>query len=1075
MNFTDNIYLVSESGEIPIECFIKNKDSQYCNIKDITKIKTGNYKIKVSERIQKINYAVKAQESQSFMINQILDLEKLRDSYKIDFLLKDTFYIKIYLAKETYSKISDIPAIFNNNNDLKLNYIRDDNDFSFNYEINKTFIESHYEITEDYKEYKIDLLSKKGESFLKIYVEIRKRKEDENDGIDISTLSNYKDVPINYIYGEFKPDFDNKIIYGELNYNLEAMNDGDKIIFDTIALNIKKVYEVIDPKEDEFRELEFSFGEEDENLGTPLIIHLNYFLGDYIIIKIIYETTENGTSAQFLTKEQTFGKQYPYFFTQSEMILGRSLLPCQDTPDIKFGFDLSIIVPKDLRGMISGRFRKEEIYSKDNNYKIYEYGQKEPPIPSYLIAMAAGNIVERKINDIISVFSEPEYINDVYNELYEDLPKALELAIKYMGPYEWGKYNVLVLPRSFPYSGMENPCLSFLSPCLINGDKSLIDIIFHEMIHSWSGNLVTNENWADFWLNEGITMFLQRKIVGQMKNDTEYARMDGYLGRYYIKEAIDYFGEEQKDFTTLRPNLTGICPDDSFSDIPYEKGYNFVYLIEHLIGEEMMEKFFKSYFAHFKYQSLNYYQFKNYFIKFCEENSISNETLSKIDWNAWIFTPGDIPEEVNETNRYKEEADSIVEKIKNENFDNLENEFKTLPSVSKTYILLTLEQFEEDFLTEKQHEFLTETLELYTGQNFLVSTNYFRLILEKTDKFYDNETDSLLNYLSNYGASDYMAGLYGAFYKRDEILAESTLDSLKTFYHSLMYDMACEEIEEAKKEFPIMMINVEENKKFYYPYDDLFDLNVEEYKEDLGELNIKNNIYLVFQNTNEENKLELNCVINKENKYCQLQQNKSLELFGKYNIKLDERIQKKEYAIKAKESNKFDIIQLYNETSTETKYSYDYGKSDSLKIIINLIEEIKFDIPVYFNNSKDLKLKCEVKDKNYECELNKTFCESYCTKSKDEVKYKINILSKSEISFLEIDVGIKKSESETSSGDGDTDILVIVLPCAIAALLIIGIIVFLILRKRRLSPENTEEECKELISVGLKDSETKEN
>ena len=124
----------------------------------------------------------------------------------------------------------------------------------------------------------------------------------------------------------------------------------------------------------------------------------------------------------------------------------------------------------------------------------------------------------------------------------------------------------------------------------------------------------------------------------------------------------------------------------------------------------------------------------------------------KIDWNAWIFTPGDIPEEINETNRYKEEADSIVEKIKNENFDNLENEFKTLPSVSKTYILLTLEQFEEDFLTEKQHEFLTETLELYTGQNFLVSTNYFRLILEKTDKFYDNETDSLLNYLSNYGA-----------------------------------------------------------------------------------------------------------------------------------------------------------------------------------------------------------------------------------------------------------------------------------------------------------------------------------
>ena len=201
-----------------------------------------------------------------------------------------------------------------------------------------------------------------------------------------------------------------------------------------------------------------------------------------------------------------------------------------------------------------------------------------------------------------------------------------------------------------------------------------------------------------------------------------------------------------------------------------------------------------------------------------------------------------------------------------------------------------------------------------------------------------------MEFLSNYGVMDYMSGLYYYFYQRDEVKAVETLDKLKTFYHKSMYKMAYDEIESAKEEFPIMMLNVEENKKFYYPYDDLFDLNVKEYKEDLGELNIKNNIYLVFQNTNEENKLELNCVINKENKYCQLQQNKSLELFGKYNIKLDERIQKKEYAIKAKESNKFDIIQLYNETTTETKYSYDYGKSDSLKIIINLIEEIKFDI-----------------------------------------------------------------------------------------------------------------------------------
>ena len=341
---------------------------------------------------------------------------------------------------------------------------------------------------------------------------------------------------------------------------------------------------------------------------------------------------------------------------------------------------------------------------------------------------------------------------------------------------------------------MENPSLSFLSPCLINGDKSLIDIIFHEMIHSWSGNLVTNENWSDFWLNEGITMFLQRKIIGLWKKDKEYARMDGFLGQYYIKEYIDIFGEEYKDFTTLRPNMTGYNPDEFFSDIPYEKGYNFIYYIEYLIGEEKMEKFFKSYFDHFKYKSIDYYQFKDYFLNFCRNNNISEEILNKINWTVWIFTPGDIPIQIQENNSYKNIADEILEKIKNEIFDNLDSEFNKLLSESKVYILYSL-NYIEDFLTDKQHKFLTETLGLYEGQNFLVTTNYFRLILGKTDKFFEHELDNLIKYLSNYGASDYMVGIYESFYKRDEIKAEETLNNLSNFYHRVMLDMATQEIE----------------------------------------------------------------------------------------------------------------------------------------------------------------------------------------------------------------------------------------------------------------------------------------
>jgi len=634
-----------------------------------------------------------------------------------------------------------------------------------------------------------------------------------------------------------------------------------------------------------------------------------------------------------------------------------------------------------------------------------------------------------------------------------------------MGPYLWQQYNILVLPRSFPYSGMENPSLSFLSPCLINGDKSLIDIIFHEMIHSWSGNLVTNDNWSDFWLNEGITMFLQRKIVGLWKKDPEYARMDGYLGFYYIQQSIDYFGEKLKDFTTLRPNLEGFSPDDYYSDIPYEKGYNFMYYIESLIGEDIMESFFKNYFEHFKYQSINFVQFKNYFIDFCSDNNVTKDTLDKINWTAWVFSPGDIPVNFTENNKYKDQVEEIIEKIKKGNFENLENEFKGLYPIQKTYILLTLQQF-DNFLTDEQHKFLTETLKLYEGQNFLVSTNYFRLILEKTDKFLEHELDSLVNYLSNYGATDYMVGLYELFYKRDEIKAKETLNNLSTFYHSLMYEMAFEEIEKAEDDFPILVLEIKSDSKIYYPYDDIFELDVEKYNDKFGKMYFEDNIYLM-DNSNE---FGLNCYLNNsETQYCELK-NETFKSKGQYSIQVKERIQKMDYAVKVHESEKFGIIQFLNREQTKTKYTFNVAVNNILKIIINLNEVINFELPVYFGNTTDLKLKCEIHETNYECELNKTFCESHCKLQKEEVKYQINVLSKSENSFLDIEVYINSFEEEEK--ENDIDILVIVLPCVFGALLIIGIVLFCILRKKR--QITSEEITKELISVGLKDSEMKE-
>ncbi len=699
--------------------------------------------------------------------------------------------------------------------------------------------------------------------------------------LDNTTLSNYKDITLTDLTGIFEPDFDQKILKGDLTYTFRAQVNGSEIILDTRYLNIISI-------KSEGIDLDYQFGDENEYYGTPLIISKEYNENDIISINIVYTTTKEGNSAQFLDKKQTYGGKFDYFFTMSEMIVGRELLPSQDTPAVKFPFYLGIKVPKELRGMVSGLFDKVEEEEEDT--KIFYYKQ-EIPVPNYLIALAAGNIEERNISDNISVYSEPEFVDTVYNEL-TDLPQLLNYSMSYMGDYEWGRYNVLVLPKSFPFSGMENPCLSFCSPCLINGDKSLVDIVAHELIHSWSGNLVTNENWRDFWLNEGVTMFLQRKIIAMWKG-ADYAKMDGILGLYYIEESIDRF-DENSTYTSLRPDLENVNPDDVYSDIPYEKGFNLMYYIESLIVEEVMKEFFKSYFIHFQYKSLDLFDFKNYFIDFCINNSVTNETLGKIDWDAWIYKPGKCPVENDFSNIYQTEMDEVYDKfIKEEIDEGLEEEFNNLTYTAKTVFMNQLEQREE-FLTDKQHDFLTKQLKLYEGQNFLISTNYYRLILAKTDKFYENEEESLIEYLSNYGAVDYMSGLYELFYKRDEVKAVQTLDSLRDFYHPIMINEAEEEINEAKETFPILTLEFK-NTDQCLSEDVKIEITTEEFNF-TETIKISNGIYLQSDKVT----IGLECYIDSKEKYCLMKEKKQFD--GEFILSIPQRIQTNNYAIKAYKS-----------------------------------------------------------------------------------------------------------------------------------------------------------------------------
>ena len=280
-------------------------------------------------------------------------------------------------------------------------------------------------------------------------------------------------------------------------------------------------------------------------------------------------STFDASAMQWIPKEQTIGGQYPYMFTQCQSIHARSLFPCQDSPSVKFTFDarVSVAEPHSNLTVLMGA---NEMKKTDGGYSF----KQTTRIPSYLMALAVGNLKSKEIGPRSLVWTEPEQLEAAASE-FSETETFLKTAEEVAGPYRWGRYDLLVLPPSFPYGGMENPCLTFLSPSLIAGDRSLADVVAHEISHSWTGNLVTNRTWEHFWLNEGWTMFLERKITGKLKGES-YRHFDALLGLNDLRDSIKHMSERNID-TSLYPDLASTHPDDAFSTVPYEKGHSLLF------------------------------------------------------------------------------------------------------------------------------------------------------------------------------------------------------------------------------------------------------------------------------------------------------------------------------------------------------------------------------------------------------------------------------------------------------------------------------------------------------------------
>ena len=597
---------------------------------------------------------------------------------------------------------------------------------------------------------------------------------------DISTFSNYEIIQQTKLEANFKVDFEQKVIHGKVKIYFTSIKDGEVIVLDTRALSINSIID-----SDTGEELEFVIDTQydlDAN-GVPLKIYKEYSKGDNIAILIDYDTTDGGSAVQFLDKEQTTGKQYPFMFTQCESILCRELLPIQDTPAVKITTSMGITVPKPLLALDSGIYQSKI----DNGDTVTYFYEQKIPIPSYLIALAAGAIEERVISDRSKVYGEKELV-DLAADEFDGIENFLQIAEAYVSPYVWGEYNLLILPSSFPFGGMENPTLTFVTPSLLAGDKSLANVVAHEISHSWSGNLVTMDNWSDFWLNEGFTMFLQRKIT-EKTDDLDLTKLDAMVLYNTLSEDIQRFGES-KSFSSLRPYLVGRHADDAFSQVPYEKGYNFLFYLETIVNKEsdidLFRKILRKYFAKFEYKSIKTEDFQNFFIETIKAELLqdkANNVLSQIDWVKWIDAPGYPPVQNDFSNKYADEVKDAVTKFYNNNLpSNFPDTFKAWKTLLKQYFLNNLRETDKE-LENSQLNLLSNVLNLKEGYNAEVNFGYFMVVLLHGKTLDNAFKNALVAFLGKFGRLKYLRPLYRTLYVRDKEAALSAFNQWKSSYH----------------------------------------------------------------------------------------------------------------------------------------------------------------------------------------------------------------------------------------------------------------------------------------------------
>lgn len=547
-------------------------------------------------------------------------------------------------------------------------------------------------------------------------------------------------------------DFESRTIAATATFDLETSDNAKKVIFDIRELDILSVQ--VDGLDSPF-----NIGEEQEFIGSPLSIDITPSTKQ---VSITYNT-QPGADA-FLWVEGSEDAN-PFLFTQSQAILARTWIPCQDSPGIRFTYNATVDVPKDLMALMSA------VNPTEKNVQGHYTFVMDQPIPSYLLALAVGDVEFRSVGEHTGVYATPDLIDAAEYE-FSEMEDLLIAAENLYGKYAWERYDLLVLPAAFPFGGMENPRLTFATPTIIAGDRSLVSLVAHELAHSWSGNLVTNSTWDDFWLNEGFTVYFEQRIM-----EAVYGRdISEMLASLSYRGLVNELSDLSPNDTHLRLHLQGRNPDDGMTAIAYDKGCLFLRMIEETVGRPQFDAFLSEYFTKHAFKVMD----TDNFIEYLESTLLIDKSIrNAVNLTAWIDGAG-LPDN--------------CPKIHSERIDNVDKAVQEWASGR----LATKDLLWEDWLYQERYRFLKSIPstvdvkklgELNSKFNISSTGNnevLFAWLEQSVLKGHKASYNRLENFLINIGRRKFLTPLYKALLDTDQKnMALSIYKKARPNYHSV--------------------------------------------------------------------------------------------------------------------------------------------------------------------------------------------------------------------------------------------------------------------------------------------------